>query len=121
MDKNSRASGPGIVITCESVSTSVQVQEFRPLPAFPQPYMNVAVRNSERAKHPDVIMFGDDDAALRIEFPIADSFLDSLQSGADITVRFDKQKQVYPAPPPAMRAEFVGKCRALVPPGMRKG
>jgi hypothetical protein len=110
-----KASAPLVIVECKDTQMLVQVRGLTPLQAFPQPELKIGTARVQRAKHPDVIMFGDDKAALEITFPIKTSILNAIGAAQPLHIRFDTQHEKFPAVPPAMAKKFTDACRASLP------
>lgn len=110
---------PRLVMTCSDFQTSVQVRGFDAAQQWPQPTLSIKFHAVERAATPNLAMIGDQ-TAFTINFPISDSVLASLRDGAAITASYRGQTHSFPLIPKAYRTDFVEKCAALVPAGMRK-
>jgi hypothetical protein len=118
---------PALVLQCKEANMAVHVRGLKPLQAFPQPRLNIQIGKVSRAKHPDVIMFGDTEAALEFEIYTrelilspSDNVLDELETGPTVAVTFDNQTRNYPAIPVALGKSFAGKCRAQFPAALGK-
>lgn len=121
------AGKPSFSVTCDAVGNmQFHVVSFVAAQQWPQPVLTIGIGSVERTKRPNLRLLGESSGqpertVFEAEFRIADSVLDALARGDGIRARLGDQEQLFPAPPEAMRKEFVTKCAALVPPGMRQG
>ena len=108
---------PMMVLTCQDVSTHVQVRGFTPKQAWPQQEMMIRLGEVTRSASPDVRNIGTQ-VAYEFRFGIADDVLRQLAVSAPIAVDFDGQSRTFPSPPDDLRRGFAEGCAGLVPPGM---
>jgi hypothetical protein len=109
---------PTLVLTCQQVSTTVQVRGLQPEQAWPQSSLSLAFGDIERSYVPDVRNVGDQ-IAFEGSFQISDEVLAAISNREPIRVRFSGQELDYPGVPVGLSKEFSDGCAALVPPGMR--
>lgn len=109
-----------LIISCKEPNISFHVRGLEPKQQWPQPELAVTIGSVSRTDRPD-LSYSKGSTAFATSFPIADSILNAIRSGAAITTTFGGQRVSYPAPPAAMRMDFAAKCEAYVPPEMRAG
>lgn len=112
------AGRPAMVLTCERVSTNVQVRGFTPKQAWPQPELVIRFGDVMRSASPDVRNIGTQ-VAYEFDFSIADDVLRQIAVSSPITVDFNGETRTFPSPPDDLRRNFTDGCAALVPSGMR--
>ena len=111
---------PRLIMTCSGTQTIVQVRGFEAAQQWPQPVMSVKFGDIERAERPNLTLLGDQ-TAFGFDFPISDSVLTKIRSGALIEASYRGKIRRFPIAPAAYRREFADRCAALIPMGMRKG
>lgn len=111
-------SRPTLILTCQYISTHVQVRGLEPEQAWPQPTLEIRFGDTVRSKVPDVRNIGNQ-VAFETSFGIADAVLDRISEGSAIVVSFNNQTATFPVPPAEDRRLFSQRCARLVPAGMR--
>ncbi|WP_374390375.1 hypothetical protein [Brevundimonas sp.] len=110
---------PSMIMVCEGMSLRVQVRDFEPKQAWPQPELSIAFGAVERSAVPDVRNIGEQ-VAYEISFRIADDVLDQISAGSPIEARFNDQSKAFLATPKAEAQAFSSGCAALLPPPLRR-
>ena len=109
---------PLIVLMCEHGRMKLHARDFAVVQQWPQPELTFLVGDVRRTKRPDLRMIGED-TGFEIEFPVADSVLNAIDSGQTLKAEYNGQTKQYPLPPATLRKAFSKNCAAQLPAALR--